>query len=346
MKQADLINTLLDGTAPKNLRLLAARQLIPLPPREMIELLVALLEDKEQDVASQAARTMEDLDREDIIAHLKTRDCASSVLAHFASASNSEPVLRAVIEHPNSPRESLAALALNVPRPLLEALLDNRARILEFPEILDNIKRNSDTTPEIERQIQEIETEFFGDKKKEYAIEQPEEMTPTEDDSRELLEADIPLEDLSLEGLPVDPETRESALFTQLSKMQIREKLRYALFGNREIRMALVRDSNKQVARMVLRSPKLTENEVETISAMRNVTDEILREIGVKKEWTKSNKIVRNLVKNPRTPPAISQRLLFRLRLKDLQLLTRDRNIPEAVRRNAVNMVNQRTKAR
>ena len=70
------------------------------------------------------------------------------------------------------------------------------------------------------------------------------------------------------------------------------------------------------------------------------------REIGMKKEWTKNYKIVRNLVKNPKTPPIISQRLLFRLQARDLKLLARDRNIPEAVRRNALHMVNSRATMR
>jgi hypothetical protein len=346
MSQSDLLSSLMDGTAPKHMRLLAARRQTPFPPREMLALLVALLGDKEQDVATQAGRTIADLDDEEILAQMKFRDCAPSVLAHFASTSSSDPVLQAIIMHPSTPPKSIESLASNVPAHLLEAILDNRARILEFPDILLNVRRNAAATPEIQRQVQEIEAEFLRGKKKDYRVDRTSQGTSPPDHTFQLSESDIPLEELSLEGLPVDPEARQSALLAHLSKLQIREKLRYALFGSREIRMALVRDSNKQVARMVLRSPKLTENEVQAISSMRNVTDEILRDIGLKKEWTKSYKIVRNLVKNPKTPPLVSQRLLFRLQLGDLKLLTRDKNIPEAVRRNAINMVNQRAAMR
>lgn len=346
MSQGDLLGTLMDGAAPKRMRLLAAKRLTPFPPREMLAVLIALLGDKDPEVATQAAQTIAEMDEEETLAQLRDPECTPSILAHFASSSRSDPVLRAIIMHPSAPPKCIEAMALSVPAHLLEAILDNRARILEFPNILGNIKKNAAATSEIRREVQEIEIEFLGDKRGDYTVEDKSISLSPADQAFELLESDAPLEDLSLEGLPVDPEARQTALLTQLSKLQIREKFRYALFGSREIRMALLRDSNKQVARTVLRSPKLTETDVEAISSMRNVTDEILREIGMKKEWTKSYKIVRNLVKNPKTPPIISQRLLFRLQSKDLKLLTRDRNIPEAVRRNALHMVNRRATMR
>jgi hypothetical protein len=158
-------------------------------------------------------------------------------------------------------------------------------------------------------------------------------------------ELDFVPEDLTLEGLPIDEEERQAAIFQRLSSMPVREKIRHALFGNREIRAVLVRDTNKQVARSVLRSPKITGNEIESISSMRSVADDILREIGNSREWTKSYSVVQNLVKNPKTPPIIAQRLLFRLRKQDLTYLSRDRSISEAVRHGAIRLLKQRTTA-
>ena len=56
--------------------------------------------------------------------------------------------------------------ALTVPTPLLEIILDNRTRIIEYPQILENAKRNPSATPEVLRLAQEIETEFLGSKRK------------------------------------------------------------------------------------------------------------------------------------------------------------------------------------
>ena len=104
----------------------------------------------------------------------------------------------------------------------------------------------------------------------------------------------------------------------------------------------LVRDTNKEIARNVLRSPKLTENEVESIAAMRGVADEILKEIGSRRKWIRNYTVVQNLVRNPKTPTLISQRLLSRLRTQDLNLLARDRSVSDAVRHSASRVLNQR----
>jgi hypothetical protein len=224
---------------------------------------------------------------------------------------------------------------------LLETILDNRVRILRSPDILEGIKQNPFSSPEILRLVQEIETEFLGSKRKEYAVEETAEAESAPMPSLEL-EFDVPPDDLSLEGLPVDAEAREAEIIKRLAGLPVRDKIRYALFGNREIRSMLVRDTNKEVARAALHSPKLTDNEVEAIAAMRNVADDILREIGNSRTWTKSYSVVQNLVKNPKTPPAISQRLLFRLRAQDLMLLSKDRSVPDAIRYSASRALRQR----
>jgi hypothetical protein len=93
--------------------------------------------------------------------------------------------------------------------------------------------------PETEEQvravIQEIEIEFFGIKRIEYAVGQTIEIDTAADNIHELgIEA--PPEDLTLERLPMDPEVRQAAILTRLAGLSFREKLQYALFGTREIR--------------------------------------------------------------------------------------------------------------
>jgi hypothetical protein len=342
MAQNNLLKILLDGTAPKSLRMLAARGSTPLPAKEMLELLVCLLKDTDPEVSSSAARTIGSWDREEIAEQLRTGDCASAVLEYFAATETTDAVLQAIVANPAAPGRIVEALALTAPARLLEKILDNRVRILEFPAILENAKNNPSATPEIRRLAQEIEIEFFSSKKKGYALEEPAE---TSDTVKQLLrESPVPLADLSLEGLPVEGDARQVEIHKRISSLTVRDKIKYALFGNREIRAVLVRDANKEVARSVLHSPKLTENEVESIAAMRAVAEDILRDIGNSREWTRSYAVVQSLVRNPKTPPAVSQRLLFRLRTKDLMQLSRDRSIPDAVRYNATRALNQRTR--
>ncbi len=345
MAQSDLRKSLLSGAAPENLRMAIARRLAPLPPGQMLELLVCLLKDADPAIAAQAAESLRLYEEQEIASQLKLPDCPASVLEHFAVPGNSHALLQAVIANPSSPDTLIASLARTVPAPLLDSVLDNRVRLIGSPDILEGIRQNPSATPEALRLAQEIETEFLGAKKKEYSVEEP---AQTADAVIESLGLDLekPPDDLVLEGLPVEEEAREAAISQRLTGLSFPEKVRHALFGNREIRMMLIRDTNREVARSVLRSPKLTDSEIETIAAMRGVGEEILREIGTSKERTKSYSVVQNLIKNPKTPAFISQRLLIRLHTRDLTQLTRDRSVPDAVRYNAARALNQRSSSR
>ena len=62
----------------------------------------------------------------------------------------------------------------------------------------------------------------------------------------------------------------------------------------------------------MLSSPKLTGQEVEAIAKMANVGEEVLRVIGTNRQWTKNYGVVAGLVRNPKTPVAVSLNLLQR----------------------------------
>jgi hypothetical protein len=126
-----------------------------------------------------------------------------------------------------------------------------------------------------------------------------------------------------------DDEDEARALLTSLP---VPDKIRLATLGRREQRAILIRDPNRIVATAVLSSPKLTDTEVENFARMQNVSDEVLRLIGTSRAWTKSYPVVSALVKNPRTPTAVSMPLLTRLIERDLRGLAVDRNVPESVR--------------
>jgi len=70
----------------------------------------------------------------------------------------------------------------------------------------------------------------------------------------------------------------------------------------------------------------------ESIAKMANVSDELLRMIGFSRAWTKNYSVVHALVKNPKTPLAMSMNFLARLSEKDLRSLSTNRNIPDVLR--------------
>jgi hypothetical protein len=102
--------------------------------------------------------------------------------------------------------------------------------------------------------------------------------------------------------------------------------------GTREERAILIRDPNKLVSVSVLSSPKLTEAEVESFAKMANLSEEVLRLIGMNRAWTKNYGVVSALAKNPKTPISVSLNLVQRLNDRDLKTVSLDRNLQEPLK--------------
>ena len=124
----------------------------------------------------------------------------------------------------------------------------------------------------------------------------------------------------------------EEVVHQLLTALPVPDKIKLATLGRREQRAILIRDPNRIVSTAVMASPKLTETEVEMFARMQNVSEEVLRIIGMSRVWVKSYNIVAALVKNPRTPPSVSLPLLSRLQEREVKALTVNRNLPESVR--------------
>lgn len=125
------------------------------------------------------------------------------------------------------------------------------------------------------------------------------------------------------------------SLIRRIMFMNTKDRMKLAMKGDREARSILVRDSNKVVCSAVVKNPRITEQEIENIAAMRTVADEVLRIIAMNRTWVRSYTIIHNLAKNPRTPVPTAMNILPRIRTKDLQSLQQNRNVSEAVRRQA-----------
>lgn len=139
------------------------------------------------------------------------------------------------------------------------------------------------------------------------------------------------LENESLEKEWIEKRKVQS-LFQTVQKLKVGEKILLALRGSKEIRTLLLRDSSREVIMTVLDNPKITESEIELLAKQKTTSDDILRKISKKREWVKNYSILHGLVCNPKTPISIAMGLLPRLRDKDLTLIEKNRNIPEAIR--------------
>ncbi|HEV2714722.1 MAG TPA: hypothetical protein VGU64_05615, partial [Terriglobales bacterium] len=144
-----------------------------------------------------------------------------------------------------------------------------------------------------------------------------------------------------MEAGDVTPE--RISLIRRIMFMTVKDRVKLAMKGDREARGILIRDSNKIVATGVIHNPRLTDQEVEGIAAMRTVSDEVLRLIGMNRAWARSYPIIHNLARNPRTPLATAIQILPRIRSKDLKVLSQSRNVSEGVRRQAYRLCEMRS---
>lgn len=164
--------------------------------------------------------------------------------------------------------------------------------------------------------------------------------------------ADLSLDDLAnlelnqqiLEQMAVDEEVSEEELrlAQRLLTMTVPEKVQLAIKGDRNARSVLIRDAAKMVQEAVIQSPKITDNEIEQISKMRSIGVDVIRALIAKREAMKSYTVVTNLVKNPKTPVPDAMTLMQRLQDRDLQMITKDKNVPDPVRRQAAIILQKR----
>ncbi len=144
-------------------------------------------------------------------------------------------------------------------------------------------------------------------------------------------DVDYALIDTDASAEPETDDERESGV-QALATMTFPQRLKAAMKGTREQRAVLIRDPNKLIASTVLSSPKVSLPEVESFARMQNVSEDVLRIIGSNRAWLKSYGVILSLTKNPKTPLTMSMNLMARLVAKDLQKLSVDRNVSEALR--------------
>ena len=137
-------------------------------------------------------------------------------------------------------------------------------------------------------------------------------------------------------GSSAEPE--RVSLIRRIMLMKVKDRMKLGMKGDREARSILIRDPNKVVAQAVINNPRITDQEVEAIAAMRTVADDVLRLIAMNRGWARQYPIIHNLARNPRTPLPTAMSILPRLHTKELKTLGQNRNVSDAVRRQALRL--------
>lgn len=387
------VRAILDGTAPHQARVAAASGLLPLPQAELLEVLVALRQWEEPEIAEAATETLNSQDSEDLLAAAKSDETATAVLDYLATVSKgTRQIHEAVILNRKTSDEAVARLASSTSDgALLELIANNQQRLVRFPEIIEAVLGNSARSAEAERRARETKQEFFEKERGAQQIAQElrargqsaaaeffESADLTESLSVEdawLIAEHIEVSDAELdtswlpseryEELSAETPEEHAANFKRIIEyeriemgevpaervtlirrvmfMNAKDRMKLAMKGDREARSILIRDSNRVVATAVIKNPRVTDQEVENIAAMRTVADEVLRLIAMNRAWARSYPIIHNLVRNPRTPLPTVINTLPRIRTKDLKSLSQNRNVSDAARRQALRLSSARS---
>jgi hypothetical protein len=102
-------------------------------------------------------------------------------------------------------------------------------------------------------------------------------------------------------------------------------------YDMKALRMIGVRDANPLVAIAALNAPGINDADVVKICSLRNVAEDVLRDIASRGEWTRHYMVKLNLVSNPRTPFGNAAKFVVHLRENDLKMLAKSKDVSGAI---------------
>jgi hypothetical protein len=206
-------------------------------------------------------------------------------------------------------------------------ILDVLAR-LHYPkqEIVEKLLSN----PSIDART----AAFLGEKQAEMAADaQPEPLSDQEEEAAEDADEAAAVNE-AVDEAPeeIEEESEDFQSKYQLSmKMEVSEKIKVALCGDKEWRTLMIKDPNKLVSSSVIKNPRISEAEILAIVSTTIQHDEIMRIICNNKEWVKNYQIRKALVLNCKTPLPTALRFMATLTEKDVAALAKSKNVATVI---------------
>lgn len=345
----------IDPKAPAPLKMMAARGMVPMGPRDMVTVLCSLSADDDKKVSGAAQKSLTELP-DKILGGAMKEALHPLVLDHLARTfTDREQVVDAILTNNKTPDETFEFLGDKVSERPLSIICDNQVRLLRhksiFKSVLNNpaiIKSQIDRLMEFAVRTgmnlkdldayEEAKQRISGapkDMEEERRIQKiiveslPEDMIKEEE---ETLDAQAPEE----------AEQKKRNILSRLGDMTIAQKVALAQKGNKAIRGQLLKDRNKIVATAAIKNPGINEAEVAIVAGNRAVCDDVIRIIASNREWTRNYQVKLALMNNPKTPVGVAMRFLSSIRATDLKNMARNKNIPSALATAAKKLLQKR----
>ncbi len=334
-------------TAPAPARMMAAKGLVPVKGHELVALLLQLAHDVDEGLAKTAGEALDKLPENVLHPACEATLHASMLDALVVRFPGRDEVLARVVANDATADATIAAVALRCSEPVTEIIATNQQRLLGAPAIIEGLYKNRNTRMSTADRLVELAArngvELEGVASFKYHVEAiqgqliPEptdEPLPSDQMFSEALVDDRDEDAIERDEVDGTETLKESSkpLAFRIRDMTLSEKIRLSVVGDAAARSLLVRDPNRLVAMAAISSPTMRDTEAVAIAHSKEVSEDVLRYIGNKKEWLKSHEIKRALLFNPKTPIAISMKFLTHMRPNDLKALARSRNVPNALK--------------
>jgi hypothetical protein len=345
------------------MRTMAARGMAPGLRPEQIVTVVALfalgdLAHVDDATREQAKQTLAKLPPPVVNGALASADLPASIVDVLAASYVADAALgEKVVLHPAVAVDTIVTLAKTGSEAVTELVAVNEERLLGNPQIIEALYMNKKTRMSTADRVLDLAVRngktlsipAFKEAAQaildELVITEPQpEPTPDDvhfDETRKLAEA-IDAEKAAEQNIFKEDdegneelEEKAKPLEQRIRDMTVSQKIRTAMLGTAAARALLVRDKNRLVASAVVRSPLIQEMEVAQFAASRSIAEEVLRIIGTSGDLSKSHTVKFNLVANPKTPMAISMRMLVHLRSDELKKLAKSKNVSAQISRMA-----------
>jgi hypothetical protein len=334
---------------PAQARLMAARGLVPVKGHEQITMLAQLGSDADELVRTTALDSLKKLP-ETVLQAACEAPLMAPVLHFLGRTFTHDELLGRLVANNAASDATVQDVARTCSERIAERIAVNEQRLLRAPTIIEALYKNRNTRMSTADRLIELAARNGVDLKG----------IPHFADAVEAVQGQL-IPEPSDEPLPQDAafartlEEDKAAgteevkqeykpLSMQVADMTKSEKLRLALVGNMAARALLVRDHNRQVAMAAVTSPQMTVGEAANIAKSKEVSEEVLRFIGNKKEWIKNGDVKHNLCFNSKTPVGVSMRFISHLRMEELKALGKNRNVPAQLKSLATQWVVRKEK--
>jgi len=293
----------------------------PLEPADELTVLFVLSHDRDLDVATPAARSLMDYPAELALTALGGKLDPLVIKKLIAIFKESEAVVIMAALSPWTDDETLREIAETGPEEAVVLLGEDTTRLRRKPFLVDAIFKNPLTPGTLMAELREIEDNLHN--------------AHGEDEVHE---------DVTRHELIDEVNADEHNIYQMIQNLSMGGKIKLALTGNKASRDLLIKDANKVVALSVLKNPRITEEEVIRLTQTKGTPEDLLRQVARNKEWVKSYHVKTGLVSNPKTPLAISVKLLDHLYDNDIKKLAKSKNIPSVLASSARRKVDQKEK--